>query len=707
MTHAEQIAKAYNLQERYVRVVIELLDEGNTIPFIARYRKERTGTMDEEQIRTVAESIERLRALDERRETILNSIREQEKLTPELEKEILAAETMTRLEDLYLPYRPKRRTRAMIAKEKGLTRLAEIILEQPTANVPLEKVVTPFLNEEVPDIESALAGARDIVAETISDHAGVREMLREKATTYGQLSSDKKNDAEDERKVYETYYEFTWRVDRIKPHQVLAINRGETEKVLRVKLEMEERDWQSAIYAHFKGDRRSAFYEQFQLAVEDAASRLLLPAIERDVRSTLTAAAEEHAIQVFAENLRALLSQPPVAGQVVLAIDPGFRTGSKVTVLAPTGNVLDTVTIYPHPPQNKRDEALKTLAVLIKQHAVTLIAIGNGTASRETELLAAELCKASGKVKYLIVSEAGASVYSASKLAKKEFPDMDVSMRGAVSIGRRVQDPLAELVKIDPKAIGVGMYQHDVNQQSLSHSLDAVVESVVNQVGVDVNTASPALLTYVSGIGPTLAERVFAHREENGSFHNRKELMAVKGLGAKAFEQCAGFLRIREGEEPLDSSAIHPESYKIARKVIKESKLNLKSSVEERKEKLDAFTRGKKMAELAAFFGCGEPTLQDIFEQLVKPGRDPRENLPAPILRSDVLSMEDLKPGMLLKGTVRNVVDFGCFVDIGVKTDGLLHRSQIPPTMWPSVGEVIQVEILEIDPVRKRISLTW
>ncbi|NSW51415.1 MAG: RNA-binding transcriptional accessory protein [Anaerolineae bacterium] len=707
MTHIEQIAKTYQLQPRHVQAVVELLDEGNTIPFIARYRKERTGTMDEEFIRSVAESIERLRTLDERREVVLNSIREQEKLTPALEAQIHAAKTMTQLEDLYRPYRPKRRTRASIAREKGLQGLADIILAQPTAKVAIEIMVKPFLNDDVPDVESALAGARDIVAETISDHAGVRELLREKAMEFGEIISEKKSDAEDERKVFEMYYDDAWRVDRIRPHQVLALNRGESEKVLKVKVTVPERDWQEAVETYFMGDRRSPLFEQFTLAVSDAADRLLLPAIERDVRGTLTATAEEHAIHVFAENLRALLNQPPIAGQVILAIDPGFRTGSKVTVIDPTGSVLYTETIYPHPPQNKRNESLKALALMVKQYNVTLIAIGNGTASRETEALVAEVCGLFKHVKYLIVSEAGASVYSASKLAKEELPGMDVSMRGAVSIGRRVQDPLAELVKIDPKAIGVGMYQHDVNQQALGASLGAVVESVVNQVGVNVNTASPALLTYVAGIGPTLAERVYAHREEQGPFRSRKELMAVKGLGAKAFEQCAGFLRIRGGEEPLDGSAIHPESYAVARKVIRESGVDLRASAEQRKAALDAFTRGKKLADLAQHFECGEPTLADILEQLVKPGRDPREDLPAPILRSDVLSMDDLTDGLVLKGTVRNVVDFGAFVDLGVKTDGLLHRSQIPRGVSLKVGDVIQVEILQVEKERKRISLAW
>ncbi|MCD6476131.1 MAG: RNA-binding transcriptional accessory protein [Anaerolineaceae bacterium] len=707
MEHIEKISKDLSLQKRHVQAVVEMLDEGNTIPFIARYRKEKTGTMDEVQLRNVSDLLAHLRAMDERRTTILKTIAKQEKLTPELKKIINAAQTLTQLEDLYLPYRPKRRTRASIAKEKGLQGLAEIILAQSVNKVPIETIVKPYLTEAVGDINLALAGARDIVAEMINDHAGVRRILREKANHWGKLNSTYKTGAEDERKVYETYYDFSYRIDRIKPHQILAINRGEDAKVLRVKLELNERDWREGIETYFMGDKRSAFFSHLQLAIEDCAKRLLLPAIEREIRKKLTEDAEKHAIQVFAENLRALLSQPPLSGHVIMAIDPGYRTGCKVSVIDSTGSVLDTSTIYPHPPRKKVEASLKELAGMVKEHHVTLIVIGNGTASRETEQLAAQLCGMIKGLQYLIVSEAGASVYSASKLARAELPGMDVSMRGAVSIGRRVQDPLAELVKIDPKSIGVGMYQHDVNQQSLEQSLAVVVESVVNQVGVDVNTASPALLTYVSGIGQTLAERIVTYREENGQYKNRVALKSVKGLGAKAFEQSAGFLRIHNGKESLDRSAIHPESYKIARSLIKEMKLELGASVEERSALVNEFLKRKTKQELAEKLGCGLPTLNDIFEQLVKPGRDPREDAPTPILRSDVLTMADLSEGMILQGTVRNVVDFGAFVDIGVKSDGLLHRSQIPMGVRLNVGDIIQVEIVKVEKERQRISLAW
>jgi len=707
MEYIEKIAKNLSLQKSHIQAVVGMLDEGNTIPFIARYRKERTGTMDEENLRNVSDLLAHLRAMDERRTTILKTIAKQEKLTPELKKIINAAQTLTQLEDLYLPYRPKRRTRASMAKEKGLQGLAEIILAQSANKVPIETITKHYLTEEVEDIDLALAGARDIVAEMINDHAGVRRILREKANRWGRLNSIYKTGAEDERKVFELYYDFNYRIDRMKPHQILAINRGEDAKVLRVKLELNERDWREAIETYFMGDKRSTFFSHLQLAIEDCAKRLLLPAIEREIRKKLTEDAEKHAIQVFAENLRALLSQPPLSGHVIMAIDPGYRTGCKVSVIDSTGSVLDTSTIYPHPPRKKMESSLKELTGMVKEHHVTLIAIGNGTASRETEQLAAKLCGMIKGLQYLIASEAGASVYSASKLARAELPGMDVSMRGAVSIGRRVQDPLAELVKIDPKSIGVGMYQHDVNQQSLEQSLDVVVESVVNQVGVDVNTASPALLTHVSGIGQTLAERIVAYREENGQYKNRIALKSVKGLGAKAFEQSAGFLRIHSGKEPLDTSAIHPESYKIAQRLIKEMKLDLRASVTERSALVSGFLKGKTKAELVEKLRCGLPTLNDIFEQLVKPGRDPREDAPIPILRSDVLTMADLSEGMILQGTVRNVVDFGAFVDIGVKSDGLLHRSQIPMGVRINVGDIIQVEIVKIEKERQRISLAW
>ncbi len=495
--------------------------------------------------------------------------------------------------------------------------------------------------------------------------------------------------------------------DKIRPHQVLAINRGEAEKVLRVKVIVPERDWRAAIAANFRLNPRSPLAEQFQAALDDAAERLLLPAIERDVRRELTEKSELHAISVFAANLRALLSQPPLVGYTVLGIDPGFRTGSKVAVVDPTGKVLATTTIYPHEPQKRREEALEMLAKLVNHFGVGLITIGNGTASRETEQLVADLTRSVKSVKYLIVNEAGASVYSASPLARAEFPDLDVSLRGAVSIARRAQDPLAELVKIDPKSIGVGMYQHDVDQKRLAETLSGVVESVVNQVGVDVNTASAALLTYVSGIGPKLAERIIAYRDENGPFQNRTALRGVPGLGPKAFEQSAGFLRIRDGLNPLDASAIHPESYPAAKAVLKRAGLELASPPEARKDALNQLKGSQDLEKLAAELHTGLPTLLDIFEQLVRPGRDPRLDLPAPILRSDVLSMDDLVTGMRLKGTVRNVVDFGAFVDIGVKQDGLLHRSQIPRGQLLKVGDVILVEIQKVEAERGRIGLGW
>jgi len=708
MNHPEQIAQALSLRPSQVTAVIELLDSGNTIPFISRYRKEATGSLDEEQIRAIEEQVNRLRALDDRRETIVASITEQEKMTPELHAALLAAATLTELEDLYQPYKPKRRTRATIAREKGLEPLAALILAQPRSRQSINQLAEPFLTEAAPTIPEALAGAYDIVAEIISDNAEVRQRVREKALQYGLLRSQKIDDAADEKAVYELYYDYEMRVDRLRPHQILAINRGEAEKVLRVSLDITENDWLIPMRSIYRPDfRHSPLAEPLQLCMNDAAQRLLLPAIERDVRRTLTEQAEDHAIRVFAANLRGLLSQPPLAGHVVLALDPGYRTGSKVAVIDATGKVLDTTTIYPHAPQKKWEEALKTLATLIDRYQVTLIAIGNGTASRETEQLAAELTRQLDQVHYLMVNEAGASVYSASKLAKQEMPDLDVTLRGAVSIGRRVQDPLAELVKIDPKAIGVGMYQHDVNQTALAASLDGVVESVVNQVGVDLNTASPALLTYVSGIGPKLAEKIVAHRDKNGRFPNRQSLLKVNGLGSKAFEQSAGFLRIREGDEPLDASAIHPESYGVATAVLQRAGLQPTSQPTDRELPLQQLRQRQPLTDLAPDLHTGVPTLQDIFEQLIRPGRDPREDLPLPLLRSDVLSMDDLLPGMRLNGTVRNVIDFGAFIDIGVKQDGLLHRSQIPRDESLNVGDVLEVTILKVEKERNRISLGW
>ena len=708
MNYAERIASHLGVRETQVTATIELLDADNTIPFIARYRKEITGSLDEEQLRSVEQLIERYRALDERRAAIVASIEEQGKMTPELLKLLRAAETLTGLEDLYLPYKPKRTTRASVARQKGLQGLADWILQQPATRISLAEIVKPFINDLVPTAEDAWAGARDIVAETISDHPDVRRVTREKAMQWGVLRSEKIEDALDERGVYQTYYEFEVGVNRLRPHQVLAINRGEAEKILRVRTQVAERDWRSAVSAVFCPNRLSPLAEQLELAMADAAERLLLPAIERDVRRELSEAAEQHAIGVFAANLRALLSQPPLAGQVVLGLDPGFRTGSKVAVVDSTGKLLDTATIYPHEPQKEWEKSLKILTALVNKDNVTLITIGNGTASRESEQLAAELIqKYAPHLKYLIANEAGASVYSASPLARSELPDLDVTLRGAVSIARRVQDPLAELVKIDPKAIGVGLYQHDVNQKALGDTLDDVVESVVNAVGVDVNTASPSLLTHVAGIGPRLAEKIVSHRDEYGAFRNREALRKVSGLGPKAFEQCAGFMRIRDGTNPLDASAIHPESYPIAVKIMKEADLALSVDPASRQVALEKLKNRLPFDELAGYFECGIPTLEDIFEQLVRPGRDPRQDAPPPILRSDVLKMEDLVIGMRLKGTVRNVVDFGAFVDIGVKHDGLLHRSQIPHGVAFQVGDIIDVQIIKVEAERERIALGW
>ena len=713
MDYAQHIATQLALRPAQVAATIELFDADNTLPFIARYRKEVTGGLDEEQLRQLSALLSRLRALDERRQTVIASIQAQGKLTPELHAQLLAADTLTALEDLYQPYKPKRRTRASIARDRGLQGLADLILQQVHTRQTLDQIAAPFLTPEVPTVEEALAGARDIVAETISDHAEVRRLTREKALQWGVLYAFKSDKAEDARGVYQVYYEFEQRINRLRPHQVLALNRGEAEKVLQVQVEVAERDWQAAIAAAFRPDPRSPLAEQLVLAADDAAERLLLPAIERDVRRVLTEQAGAHATSDFAANLRALLSQPPLAGHTVLGIDPGYRTGCKVAVVDPTGKVLDTVTIYPHEPQKEWEASLGALVLLVLRYGVTLITIGNGTASRETEGLVAELIRntehatRNTSLQYLIVNEAGASVYSASPLARAELPGLDVSMRGAVSIARRVQDPLAELVKIDPQSIGVGLYQHDVEQGQLAATLAGVVESVVNQVGVDVNTASPALLTHVAGIGPKLASRIVATRDAEGPFRNRTALKGVPGLGPKTFEQAAGFLRIHGGGQPLDASAIHPESYAVAEAVLARAGLTVQTPPAEREAALAALQARVPPETLAAELSTGVPTLADIFEQLARPGRDPRAGLPAPLLRSDVLTMEDLRPGMRLKGTVRNVVDFGAFVDVGVKQDGLLHRTQIPAGIQLRAGDVIEVEVRRVEVERGRIGLGW
>jgi uncharacterized protein len=708
MTYAIQIARELHVKAAQVDSAIDLLDAGNTLPFIARYRKEVTGSLDDDQLLQIHNLLARLRSLDDRRQTILNSINEQGQMTPELKQKIEAANSLTDLEDLYQPYKPKRHTRASTARDKGLEPLAQLILKQKQTSQSPESLAEKFLNDEVLTVEDALAGARDIAAEVISDHAKVRQRVREKAWKWGLLVSEKIRDAQDKRGVYTLYYDYDYSVDRLRPHQVLAVNRGEAEKILRVHVDIPERDCLLSIQSVFRPDpRQSTLAEQLELATKDTAKRLLIPAIERDLRRTLTEQAETHAIEVFANNIRGLLTQPPLLGHVVMGVDPAYRTGCKIAIVDATGKVLETVTIYPHQPQNHRDDALKTLARLVDRYDVSLIAIGNGTASRETEKLVAELTSRLQRVHYLVVDEAGASVYSASKLAREELSDLDVTLRGAVSIARRVQDPLAELVKIDPKAIGVGLYQHDVNQKQLAETLNQVVELVVNQVGVDVNTASPALLTYVAGIGPKLAERIVAHRDEHGPFLNRESLINVHGLGTKAFEQAAGFLRVRNGENLLDATAIHPESYSVATAVLQRANLTPDTPPTEREPALKALRQQTHLDQLARELNTGVPTLKDILEQLIRPGRDPREDMPAPILRSDVLSMTDLQAGMTLKGTVRNVVDFGSFIDIGVKQDGLLHRSRIPRDEQLSVGDIVQVEILGVDHERERISLGW
>jgi uncharacterized protein len=706
------IAAELALRPAQVSATVDLLDAGNTLPFIARYRKEATGSLDEEKIRQLVELLERLRAVEARRQSILSALETHGQSTPALRQQIAAATNLTTLEDLYLPYKPKRRTRAGIAREKGLQPLADLILQQVRTNRSALDLSAPFVNGDpdgVPDSDAALAGARDIVAEQIADHAEVRGQVRERALRFGLLRCGKIDDdsASDPKKVFETYYDFELRVDRVKPYQVLAINRGETEKVLRVAFDVADRDWQQPVRAFFRPDDRSPLALQLELASADAAQRLLLPAIVRDVRRILTEHAELHAIQVFATNLRGLLTQPPLAERTIIGLDPGFRSGTKVAVVDPTGKVVDTATIYPHEPQRQREKSLQTLRGFIDKYGVTLIAIGNGTASRETEELAAELTRHLDNVHYLIVNEAGASVYSASPLARAELPELDVTLRGAVSIARRAQEPLAELVKIDPQSIGVGLYQHDVNQKQLGEALDGVVESVVNRVGVDLNTASAALLTHVAGIGPKLAANIVAHRDSNGPFSDRLSLKKVTGLGPKAFEQSAGFLRVRGGTNPLDASAIHPESYPVAQAVLKRAKVKMDAAPPVREAALTALRTQESPQVLAEALATGVPTLTDIFEQLVRPGRDPRADLPTPLLRRDVLSMDDLQVGMMLSGTVRNVVDFGAFVDIGVKQDGLLHRSQTPRGTVLSVGDVIPVTIVSVEAERGRIGLGW
>ena len=685
VSHVQRIASSLKLQTQQVDTVFTLLDEGCTIPFLARYRKERTGGLDEDQLREIQAQKAQWEALDARKLTVTKALQEQGVLTEALRASVVGCESLTALEDLYLPYKQKRKTRAAKAIELGLEPLAKTMCAQPGHQSP-EEAAKRFLNAEVGSLADALAGARDIVAEWSAERPEIRQTVRDKATRFGTLVVGLKKGAEDPKETYRSYYDYRGAVSRLQPHQVLAIDRGEREKILKVSFELSERDWKDPLQRAYR-PRAGAWGEHLNAALDDGASRLLLPAVERDVRRALTEKAQAHAIEVFAGNLRGLLLIPPLADQVVLGLDPGFRTGCKLAVVDATGKLLDTATIYPHPPQKQRRESLALMSALVKKHKVTLIAIGNGTASRESEQLAADLVKEHAGLAYLMVSEAGASVYSASPLAKAELPGLDVSLRGAVSIARRVLDPLAELIKIDPKSVGVGLYQHDLEEKKLDGALSAVVESVVHSVGVELNTASPTLLAHIGGIGPKMSEKIVAYREKHGRFRSRAELTKVSGLGPKAFEQAAGFLRIRDGSDPLDATAIHPESYAIARQVVKVAQGDY------------------DFAKVKSQVACPEPTLRDIVEQLQKPGRDPRADLPAPVLRKDVLSMDDLYPGIALSGTVRNVVDFGAFIDIGVKQDGLLHRSQLRGRRL-SVGDVLEVEIAEIDEKRGRISLT-
>ena len=778
-----KLKEELGIEKWQAEAAVKLIDEGNTIPFISRYRKEVTGSLNDEVLRNLNERLGYLRNLEEKKEQVLGSIEEQGKLTDELREKILAAETMVAVDDLYLPYRPKRKTRASVAKEKGLDGLAQIILSQETQQ-PLIAEAEPYVDEEkgVKNVKDALQGAMDIIAEQISDNAEFRTYIRETTFEEGKLISQAKD--EKAQSVYEMYYDFEEPVSKVAGHRVLAVNRGENEKILTVKVEAPvERILRFLETKVITADNENTA-PALQETVKDSYERLIAPAIERDIRNELTEKAENGAISVFGKNLEQLLMQPPIAGKVVLGWDPAFRTGCKLAVVDATGKVLDTKVIYPTAPQNKVEEAKKDLKKLIDKYNVSLISVGNGTASRESEQVIVELIKElDTPVQYVIVNEAGASVYSASKLATEEFPNFDVGQRSAASIARRLQDPLAELVKIDPKSIGVGQYQHDMNQKKLSEALNGVVEDSVNKVGVDLNTASASLLEYISGINKTIAKNIVDYREANGRFTNRKQLLKVAKLGPKAYEQCAGFMRIADGDNPLDATSVHPESYAAAMQLLdklgismedlkeiqKKAALSKNTKAKPAKQEKNKNSRNKKQsivirntntamgkalaaaigqmeadtdntqkndtsvinesesasiaagslerrvkdkAKMAQDLGIGEITLTDILKELEKPARDPREDMPKPILRSDVLDMKDLKPGMILKGTVRNVIDFGVFVDIGVHQDGLVHISQITekyikhPLEAVSVGDIVDVKVLDVDLAKKRISLT-
>ena len=693
-----------------VEAAVKLIDEGNTIPFIARYRKEATGSLNDEILRNLDERLRYLRNLEEKKEQVISSIREQEKLTPELEQQILAAATLVAVEDLYRPYRPKRRTRATIAKEKGLEPLADLILLQQMKGSVLD-AARDYISEEkgVATAEEAVEGAKDILAERISDNAEYRTYIRNATMSQGSLQSVAKD--EKAESVYEMYYQYEETIKKTAGHRILALNRGEKEKFLTVKVlapvEQIIRFLEKKVIVKDNPHTTPVLRE----VVADSYDRLIAPAIEREIRNDLTEKAEDGAIKVFGKNLEQLLMQPPIVGRVVMGWDPAFRTGCKLAVVEETGKVLDTMVIYPTAPQNKVEEAKVILKKMIKKYNVSLISVGNGTASRESEQIIVELLKELQQpVQYIIVNEAGASVYSASKLATEEFPQFDVGQRSAVSIARRLQDPLSELVKIDPKSIGVGQYQHDMNQKHLSEALTGVVETAVNRVGVDLNTASASLLEYISGITKTIAKNIVTYREENGAFTSRNQLLKVAKLGPKAYEQCAGFMRIQGGRNPLDGTSVHPESYEAAEKLLDRLGYDVAELAHGGIKGIGKKVTGYK--KLAEELGIGEITLQDIVKELEKPGRDPRDEMPKPILRTDVLDMKDLQPGMVLKGTVRNVIDFGAFVDIGVHQDGLVHISQMSekfikhPLEAVSVGDIVEVKVISVDVAKKRIALT-
>ena len=702
------LASELNIKESQAEATIKLIDEGNTIPFIARYRKEVTGSLDDEILRSLDERLRYLRNLDEKREQVLAAILEQGALTKELEESLKKAMTLVEIDDLYRPYRPKKRTKAMIAREKGLEPLAEMILSGDI-NENLESLAKSYISEEVENEKIALEGANDIIAEKVSEEATYRTKLRNEIFEKGLIETVAKD--EEAKSVYENYYSYEEQIKKILPHRILAINRGEKEKFISVKIVAPETELLEYLYKQIIKNKNSYCEEFLKKAIDDAYKRLIFPAIEREIRNELSEKAQEASIKVFSKNLEQLLLQPPIKGKVVLGWDPGFRTGCKIAVVDEFGKVLDTTVVYPTEPKKQVKETKETIKKLIEKYNVNLISLGNGTASRESEVVIVDLLKELKRdISYVIVNEAGASVYSASELASKEFPNFDVGQRSATSMARRLQDPLAELVKIDPKSIGVGQYQHDMNQKRLSETLGAVVEDSVNKVGVDLNTASFSLLEYISGINKTLAKNIIEYRETNGAFTSRKELLKVPKLGPKAFEQCAGFMRIRDGKEVLDATSVHPESYKVSKEILKKLDLDIselkKGGIKGISKKVVDYDK------LAAEIGIGVVSLKDIIKELEKPALDPRDELPAPVLRSDVLDIKDLKEGMILKGTVRNVIDFGAFVDIGIHQDALVHISQLSskfikhPLEVLSVGDVLEFKVLSIDLDKNRVGLT-